>query len=685
MDRRESYTLAHPKTTKGEPPATVPCFRLDDTPTLDYHSDFARRSTGETSMLNVMRDNLRHLKWVLVVVALAMLLYLGSYFDPSQGTNDASSDWAARVDGRAIPAQEFLEIARTQDDYYRKLLGTQYEPMKKNLKLGSQAIQTLVDRQLVLTQARTLGLSATNGAISKSILENPSFKDPAGNFVGKQRYEEFIGQNYVGGVAAYEQRLGEDILTKTWIEVMTASARVTDTELEQAWRSRNVRAAADYVFVPSSSVPFEKSVDAVTLSAWYASHTNDYKRSESRKVRLIVIDRQSQVANAKISDADVKADYESHAAEYARPLQRRARHILFKLPPGANESDKSTVRAAAAAALVRAQNGEDFAALARSLSEDTASASQGGELGWFGRGGMAKAIEDAAFATPPGQFAPVVEVEYGFHVIQVEEARAAGTTPLDEVKVAIRRRLELQRAQELAAAEAQRLAGLVKTSADLDAVATKSSLRVEERFVATNDQAADLGPSPEFIQAVGSLQPGEVSSPLAIARGLAIVACIEIVPPMVRPLAEVETQVQYDVLNERGQQSARLAARRITSSASLADGAKPMQLDVKKSGDLGAGDELPGVGRVPELNAILFAAGSVVGSKGTVAAPGGAIAFEITAHEAFDPAKFEAGKVALRAELLQQRRDQLAQGLIENLRQSHKIEINQPLVDSVNG
>ena len=636
-------------------------------------------------MLNVMRDNLRHLKWVLVVVALAMLGYLGSYFDPRVKSSGPSSDWAARVDGQSIPAQEFLEIARTQDDYYRKLLGTQYEPMKKNLKLGSQAIQTLVDRQLVLTQARTLGLSATNSAISKAILENPSFKDPSGNFVGKDRYQDYIGQNYDGGVEAFERRLGEDILTKTWIEVMTASARISDAEIEQAWRSRNVHAAADYVFVPSSSVPFEKSVDSATVSAWYAAHSNDYKRSESRKVRLIVIDRQSQIANAKVSDADVKADYDAHAAEYARPEQRRVRHILFKLPSGASEADKSTARALAASVLARAQKGEDFAAMARSLSQDAVSAAQGGELGWFGRGSMVKTFEDASFATPPGQFAPIVETEYGFHVIQIEDARAAGATPLGEVKDAIRRRLDLQRAQDLAASEAQRLAGEVKTPADLDAIAAKAGLKIEERVVSADDQAADLGPSPEFTSAVVSLKPGQVSPPLAVARGLAIVACLEIVPSAVRPLAEVENQVMKDVLNERGLQAARLAARRIASGASLADGAKPMKLDVKKSGDLGAGDDLPGIGRVPELNAVLFGVGSVVGTKGSAAAPGGAIAFEITRHDAFDPAKLEAGKAALRDELLQQRRDQLAQGLIENLRQTHTIEINQPLVDGVNG
>jgi peptidyl-prolyl cis-trans isomerase D len=635
-------------------------------------------------MLNVMRDNLRHLKWVLVVVALAMLGYLGSYFDPRVARGGSSSDWAARVDGRAIPTQEFLQVARTQDDYYRRLLGEQYEQMKQNLKLGSQTIQSLVDRQIVLAEARALGLMATKEAISRAILADPNFKDPSGNFIGKDRYTTYIGENYDGGVEGYERRVGDDILAKQWLEVMTASARISDGELEQIWRARNVRAAADYVFIPSSA-PTETNVDAAAVEAWYASHASDYRRQEARKVRLFVVDRQSQIANAKITDADVKADYDANSASYARQEQRRVRHILVKLPPGATDTDKRSARELASSVLARAQKGEDFAGLARSLSQDAASATQGGELGWFGRGAMTKPFEDAAFATPPGQFAPLVETEYGFHVMQVEEARSAGTTPLDEVKDAIRRRLELQKAQELAAAEARRLAKDVKTATDLDAVAAKAGLKAEEMLVSADDHAADLGPSPEFTNAVQSMQPGQVSAPLGVARGLAIVACVEIVPPAARPLSEVADQVKRDVLSDRGRQAANSSARRVVSAATLADGAKALKLDVKKTGDLTAGAQIPGLGSVPEFEAALFSERGTVGTKAVALTSGGAIAYEITSHGAFDAAKFNADKSSLRAQLLQQRRDQLGKSLIESLRQKHTVEVNQPLVDGVNG
>jgi parvulin-like peptidyl-prolyl isomerase len=298
---------------------------------------------------------------------------------------------------------------------------------------------------------------------------------------------------------------------------------------------------------------------------------------------------------------------------------------------------------------------------------------------------MVKAFDEAVFSTGPGQYAPVVETEFGFHVIQVLEARPAGNTPFDEVKDSIKTRLELQRAHDLATAEADRLRGEVKTAADLDAAATKAGLKTEERVISSDDRPADLGPSPEFVSAVASMQPGQVSPPLAVARGFAVVACLEVLPPAVRPQSEVMDRLANDVLNDRGRIAALAAARRVIAASSLETGAEGLKLEVKKTGDIETGAMLPGIGRAPELDAALFAPGSSVGAKGAVVVPGGAVAYTITRHDAFDPGKFQADKATLRDELIEQQRGQTTQGLIELLRQEHVIEINQPLVDSVNG
>lgn len=636
-------------------------------------------------MLNVMRDNLKHLKWVLGVVALSMLFYLGAYFDPRSYAKGAGQDWAAKVDGEPIPTQDFILVAQRQDEYYRRLLSGQYEQMKKNLKVGSQSIRSMIDRKLVLADAKALGLSATREEISKAIIDNPSFKDASGNFVGKDRYTEMISQNVEGGVAEYERDLADDVLTRKWLAVVTSGASVSDAELKRQWTTRNVHVAADYVFVPTASATFDTKVSPAEAQAWYAAHQSDYKRSEARKVRIAVVERQSFVPQVKLSDAEVKADFDQHVADYVRPEQRRASHILFKVPAGASEADKTAVRSLASSVLARAQKGEDFAALARSMSQDPASASQGGDLGWFGRGAMVKPFDDAAFSTPPGQFAPVVETDFGFHVIKVVDARDAGTAPFDDVKDSIRKRLGLQRAQDLAAAAAQKLQGEVKSAADLDAAAAKAGLKVEERVLSAEDRAGDLGASPEFSSAVAGLQAGQVSAPLGVARGFAIVACTDVLPPAVRPLAEVMDKVTGDALNDRGRQAALAMARRIEGAATLDAGAKAAKLEVKKSGDLSSGAPLPGAGRSPELDAALFGPSTHVGEKGAVITPGGAVAFEVTRHDTFDPTKFESDKEALRQEILQQQRDAMSQSLIELLRQKHSVEINQPVVDRVDG
>jgi hypothetical protein len=144
-------------------------------------------------------------------------------------------------------------------------------------------------------------------------------------------------------------------------------------------------------------------------------------------------------------------------------------------------------------------------------------------------------------------------------------------------------------------------------------------------------------------------------------------------------------RVSSDALNDRGRAAALVVARRIAAATTMEAGAKAARFEIKKSGDLQPGALLPGVGASPELDAAMFGTGSRVGGRGAVPAPGGAVAFEITRHDVFDPVRFEADKAALRDQLLQQQREQITQGLIELLRQKHTIEVNQPLIDAVNG
>src|SRR5207253_1551752 len=98
----------------------------------------------------------------------------------------------------------------------------------------------------------------------------------------------------------------------------------------------------------------------------------------------------------------------------------------------------------------RLRKGEDFAAVAKQVSDDAATKDKGGDLGFIARGHAEEALETAAFALQPGQLSDVVETRYGFHVIRVDERHAAREKPLDEVREEIDKALRADRARAAA-------------------------------------------------------------------------------------------------------------------------------------------------------------------------------------------------------------------------------------------
>ncbi len=127
-------------------------------------------------------------------------------------------------------------------------------------------------------------------------------------------------------------------------------------------------------------------------------------------------DRVIQVDTA-VSDVELRARFEAEL-----PGGRlRARHILLQFPVGASPAQADSVRALAEELRSRIQSGEDFEAIARDYSQDTQTASNGGDLGSFGRNEMFPQFEEAAFALDEGELSDVVETTLGLHLIRVDE------------------------------------------------------------------------------------------------------------------------------------------------------------------------------------------------------------------------------------------------------------------------
>jgi peptidyl-prolyl cis-trans isomerase C len=141
-------------------------------------------------------------------------------------------------------------------------------------------------------------------------------------------------------------------------------------------------------------------------------------------------------STVEVTDEQVTEFYNGNLEMFRVPEQVRARHILIKVEEGMSDEARGAARGQAAEARKRALAGEDFAALARELSQGP-SGPKGGDLGFFAADRMVEPFSRAAFALEPGGISDLVETRFGFHVIKVEERREAGIQSLDEVRESV--------------------------------------------------------------------------------------------------------------------------------------------------------------------------------------------------------------------------------------------------------
>lgn len=164
------------------------------------------------------------------------------------------------------------------------------------------------------------------------------------------------------------------------------------------------------------------------------------------KVNRLVMSQPS--ANAKPAEKEIADFYENNKEKFKTPESVHVRHILVAKAAGDDDKVKAGKKAKAEDLRKQIIAGADFAEIAKKNS-DCPSKENGGDLGVFSRGEMVKQFEDAAFSQDVKAIGPVVETEFGYHIIQVLEKNAPKVLSLDDrMKANISTLLQQQKQQE---------------------------------------------------------------------------------------------------------------------------------------------------------------------------------------------------------------------------------------------
>jgi parvulin-like peptidyl-prolyl isomerase len=224
------------------------------------------------------------------------------------------------------------------------------------------------------------------------------------------------------------------------------------------------------ILAPQSNLPNQTQVVEALANLWVdyfllARVAAEDTTLEALDVSSLVEQNQNQELVLLLRDQVVQVDTAISEEELREAFDReapgarvRARHILLRIPEGASPAKSDSVRDLAASLRERLLAGEDFGALAGEYSEDTGSGANGGDLGSFGRGEMVPPFEEAAFSLDVGGISPVVETDFGLHLIRVDE-RVIPT--LEEGRVQFRAQLQNRRVAE---AESTFVAGIMESA-----------------------------------------------------------------------------------------------------------------------------------------------------------------------------------------------------------------------------
>src|SRR5512145_2220309 len=211
-----------------------------------------RRRPSRLGAPTPMLDNLRQNKGGFITWAFlgAIILVFVVSFGPGsydKGCAPPAPTWAARVNGVTLPASEFEREYENLLRFYQQFGQAPTRELAAQLGLPGQALDRLIDRELVAQDAERQGIAVTDAEISRSVRESPAFQ--VGGRFDFDAYDRFA-RNRFGSPAKYEALLRKDLLYQRMLEAVRQTVKVSEAEIRQAWSDDRDRAALTYVKFP---------------------------------------------------------------------------------------------------------------------------------------------------------------------------------------------------------------------------------------------------------------------------------------------------------------------------------------------------------------------------------------------------------------------------------------------------
>ncbi|GKS69736.1 peptidyl-prolyl cis-trans isomerase D [Nitrosomonas sp. PY1] len=483
---------------------------------------------------------------VQIIMALAVLPFL---FWGVESYRDKGDDgFVAIVESDKISRREFEQALRDHHERVRGMMGANFDSsMLDNFEVRNSVLERLVQQRLIQSEAEKNGFVVLDSQIIKTIREIQAFQKD-GKF-SKQQYEDLLRAQGLTP-ALFESRVRKELMIQQLMDGYSENAFVPSIVAKKVSYLSEVQREVSQSITKTEQFVSEIQPSESEIKSYYDKNQADFYLPEQVRVEYVVLSLADVAKKEVISDEAIEAYYAEHLDSFVQPEERKASHILISVAADASPEDKQLAREKVQKVQEQIkQNPERFAEIAKEFSDDPGSANSGGDLGFFGRGVMVKPFEEQIFSMQTNEISDVVETDFGFHVIQLNDIKAEKRPQLQEVREQIEQQLKIQAAGKIFGEISEDFSNMVyEQNENLQAVADKLDLIINksewltkngsELPILSNDRLLSAIFSSDAITGQKSTEVIEIEpDTFAAAR------VIEHQPETVQPLAVVETQI----------------------------------------------------------------------------------------------------------------------------------------------
>ncbi|HEX9144029.1 MAG TPA: SurA N-terminal domain-containing protein [Candidatus Binatia bacterium] len=629
-------------------------------------------------MLDFLRKRKR--SWIITILLGLIIIVFIAFYGGSKYRDTGGQD-VAQVNGEIISQREFaLEYERAVDRYRELLKGSFSPEMLKSLNIKRTLLDELIQKHLLLQEARAMGLTVTDDELAGFLSLTPEFQ-VAGRF-NKERYIQLLRANKLTP-ADFEEQQRQQLTIQRLYGLIIDSVQVPEVEVRDRYRLEQEKINLNYVRLPLSQFLSDVKVSEEEIKQFYDQNKEALKEPLRVQVEYLSYPFEQFASSVQINDKEIEDYYQTNRdSKFHKPKQAKLRYILVRVAPDADAKQKEAARVRANRLLADARAGKDFAQLAKKESDDP-TASKGGDLGWIAQGQLPPALDKTVFNLSKGGISDLIETPGGFQIVKVDDVKNETTLTLKEASEEIARSLKTEKAKGEAAKIADRDRVKALGGGDFAQLAQDSRAAVHVTGLFTTGEAVpEIGQNPEFYKAAFALKANEVSPVIEGEKSYYLLRLKQRKEPSVPPLDVVKADIEKRLKESKAHRllldKANALLEQLKKEKDIGKLAEQNGLKLEETGWFARNTpQLPKIGELTELRG----AGVAVTAQKPIAErvftqKDSAYLFELKDSQGADMERFEREKNSLTQQALAEARQRVAQKFMEGLKSKAKVQIH---------